>query len=204
VHNLSAGAASRLGSYLLADDTRGDREACASGLTRRSLYERNGIQNDRRSIQGTAHPETKRGEFATESKKSGSSRIRLAFVGPSSYFQNALDVGPRDDRSCVSICLRRNGTSAVFEHDGAPFSSQELTGSCPGDQGKNLNQRLQQMVLEQFFGSLMYWPNEQKFVLSGEPVSRRALHGPARRGVVASPTRSTREDMAAEAGPCPH
>lgn len=45
---------------------------------------------------------------------------------PFELLQNALDTGPRTGRSSVSIQLRFDGHQAVFEHDGAPFTTTEL------------------------------------------------------------------------------
>jgi len=45
---------------------------------------------------------------------------------PFELLQNALDPGPRSGSSCVSISLGRTSSSVIFEHDGAPFTSEEL------------------------------------------------------------------------------
>ncbi len=55
---------------------------------------------------------------------------------PFELLQNALDAGPRDGRSVVWIRLSRKPTRIVFEHDGAPFTSQELAALLSGGSSK--------------------------------------------------------------------
>jgi len=55
---------------------------------------------------------------------------------PFELLQNALDAGPRDDRSVVRIRLSREPTRIVFEHDGAPFTLQELAALLSGGSSK--------------------------------------------------------------------
>ena len=55
---------------------------------------------------------------------------------PFELLQNALDAGPRDGRSVVMVRLSRETTKIVFEHDGAPFTSQELAALLSGGSSK--------------------------------------------------------------------
>ena len=55
---------------------------------------------------------------------------------PFELLQNALDAGPRVDRSVVMVRLSREPTKIVFEHDGAPFTSQELAALLSGGSSK--------------------------------------------------------------------
>ena len=55
---------------------------------------------------------------------------------PFELLQNALDAGPRDGRSAVTVRLSRQPTKIVFEHDGAPFTSQELAALLSGGSSK--------------------------------------------------------------------
>ena len=55
---------------------------------------------------------------------------------PFELLQNALDAGPRDGRSVVTVRLRREPAKIVFEHDGAPFTSQELAALLSGGSSK--------------------------------------------------------------------
>ena len=55
---------------------------------------------------------------------------------PFELLQNALDAGPRDGSSVVRIRLKREPTSIVFEHDGAPFTLQELAALLFGGSSK--------------------------------------------------------------------
>ena len=61
-----------------------------------------------------------------------SARIRWPFE----LLQNALDAGPRDDRSVVTVRLSRLPTRVVFEHDGAPFTFRELAALLSGGSSK--------------------------------------------------------------------
>ena len=61
-----------------------------------------------------------------------SARIRWPFE----LLQNALDAGPRDGRSFVTVRLSRDPEKIVFEHDGAPFTSQELAALLSGGSSK--------------------------------------------------------------------
>ena len=61
-----------------------------------------------------------------------SARIRWPFE----LLQNALDAGPRDGRSVVTVRLSREPARIVFEHDGAPFTSQELAALLSGGSSK--------------------------------------------------------------------
>ena len=55
---------------------------------------------------------------------------------PFELLRNALDAGPREGRSVVTIRLRRDPTKVVFEHDGAPFTSEELAALLSGGSSK--------------------------------------------------------------------
>jgi hypothetical protein len=55
---------------------------------------------------------------------------------PFELLQNALDTGPRSGRSCVSISLRQTLSTVIFEHDGAPFTSEELAALLSGGSSK--------------------------------------------------------------------
>ena len=55
---------------------------------------------------------------------------------PFELLQNALDSGPREDRSFITIGLRRESSKVVFEHDGAPFTSLELAALLSGGSSK--------------------------------------------------------------------
>ena len=55
---------------------------------------------------------------------------------PFELLQNALDAGPRDGRSAVTIRLRREPMKVIFEHDGAPFTLGELAALLSGGSSK--------------------------------------------------------------------
>jgi hypothetical protein len=55
---------------------------------------------------------------------------------PFELLQNALDAGPRAGRDAVKILLRQLRDRVVFEHDGAPFTSQELAALLSGGSSK--------------------------------------------------------------------
>lgn len=55
---------------------------------------------------------------------------------PFELLQNALDAGPRDGRSTITVCLRQQGSRVIFEHDGAPFTSIELAALLSGGSSK--------------------------------------------------------------------
>ncbi|MBI4267753.1 MAG: hypothetical protein HY662_03100 [Chloroflexi bacterium] len=57
---------------------------------------------------------------------------------PFELFQNALDAGPRADRSSVDISISRRDSALVFEHDGAPFSYKDLAALLSGGSNKEL------------------------------------------------------------------
>ena len=61
-----------------------------------------------------------------------SARMRWPFE----LLQNALDAGPRDDRSVVTVRFSREPTKIVFEHDGAPFILQDLAALLSGGSSK--------------------------------------------------------------------
>ena len=66
----------------------------------------------------------------------GVAHILRPFGGRSNYFRMPLDAGPREGRSVVTIRLRREPTKVVFEHDGAPFTSEELAALLSGGSSK--------------------------------------------------------------------
>lgn len=55
---------------------------------------------------------------------------------PFELLQNALDAGPRQGRDSVTVSLREESGVVVFEHDGAPFSSEELAALLSGGSSK--------------------------------------------------------------------
>ena len=61
---------------------------------------------------------------------------------PFELFQNALDAGPRDGRATVTIRLRREPAKVVFEHDGAPFTSEELAALLSGGSSKEFESEI--------------------------------------------------------------
>ena len=56
---------------------------------------------------------------------------------PFELLQNAMDVGPRVGNSAVAIRLRCGQTKVSFEHDGAPFTSSDLTALLSGGSNKD-------------------------------------------------------------------
>jgi hypothetical protein len=56
---------------------------------------------------------------------------------PFELLQNALDAGPREGREFVSLSLYASEGAVVFEHDGAPFSLQELAALLSGGSSKD-------------------------------------------------------------------
>ncbi|MCY3766795.1 MAG: ATP-binding protein [Gemmatimonadetes bacterium] len=58
---------------------------------------------------------------------------------PFELLQNALDAGPRADRSTVTVRLSCEPTKVVFEHDGAPFSSDERAALLSGGTSKEFD-----------------------------------------------------------------
>src|SRR5437764_13868711 len=56
---------------------------------------------------------------------------------PFELLQNALDSGPRQGRSSVTIRLQCDATKVQFEHDGAPFSLQDLAALLSGGSSKD-------------------------------------------------------------------
>lgn len=55
---------------------------------------------------------------------------------PFELLQNALDAGPRIGGSVVTVRLSRESAKVVFEHDGAPFTLQELAALLSGGSSK--------------------------------------------------------------------
>ena len=56
---------------------------------------------------------------------------------PFELLQNALDVGPRVGKATVSIKLQDQAGRAIFEHDAAPFSMEELAALLSGGSSKD-------------------------------------------------------------------
>ncbi len=56
---------------------------------------------------------------------------------PFELLQNALDAGPRQDRSSVTIRLCHEPSKVLFEHDSAPFTSLELAALLSGGSSKD-------------------------------------------------------------------
>ena len=56
---------------------------------------------------------------------------------PFELLQNALDAGPRENSSIVTVRLRCDDSKVVFEHDGAPFTSDELAALLSGGSSKD-------------------------------------------------------------------
>ncbi|MCY3821397.1 MAG: hypothetical protein OXH52_18925 [Gammaproteobacteria bacterium] len=56
---------------------------------------------------------------------------------PFELLQNALDAGPRDGRSTVTVGLQDDGTTMLFQHDGAPFALNELAALVSGGSSKD-------------------------------------------------------------------
>ena len=55
---------------------------------------------------------------------------------PFELLQNALDAGPREGRDSVAISLQEEPGRIIFEHDGAPFSMDELAALLSGGSSK--------------------------------------------------------------------
>jgi hypothetical protein len=55
---------------------------------------------------------------------------------PFELLQNALDAGPRAGRASVAVTVQHRKGDVVFEHDGAPFSSEELAALLSGGSSK--------------------------------------------------------------------
>ena len=60
---------------------------------------------------------------------------------PFELLQNALDVGPRTGNSSVSIRLKIDQTRVSFEHDGALFTSSDLTALLSGGSNKDFESK---------------------------------------------------------------
>lgn len=60
---------------------------------------------------------------------------------PFELLQNALDVGPRAGTSSVAIRLNREQKKVSFEHDGAPFTSSDLTALLSGGSNKDFESK---------------------------------------------------------------
>ena len=56
---------------------------------------------------------------------------------PFELLQNALDAGPRAGKSSVAIRLSCEEARVAFEHDGAPFTSNDLTALLSGGSSKD-------------------------------------------------------------------
>jgi len=69
--------------------------------------------------------------------RKGSSQAGVRW--PFELLQNAHDAGPRPDRGEITVKLYSEGSKFVFEHDGAPFSLQELTALLSGGSSKEFD-----------------------------------------------------------------
>ena len=58
---------------------------------------------------------------------------------PFELLQNALDFGPRAGKSSVAIRLSCEQTKIAFEHDGIPFTSNDLTALLSGGSSKDFD-----------------------------------------------------------------
>ena len=56
---------------------------------------------------------------------------------PFELTQNAHDPGARDGRDCVDICLSFDGRTVVYEHDGQPFTMDDLAALLSGGSSKD-------------------------------------------------------------------
>ena len=56
---------------------------------------------------------------------------------PFELLQNALDFGPRPGSTSVAICLSYEQTKVAFEHDGPPFTPNDLTALLSGGSSKD-------------------------------------------------------------------
>jgi hypothetical protein len=61
---------------------------------------------------------------------------------PFELLQNALDAGPRDSETDVTVRLVCDGARVVFEHNGAPFTSLELAALLSGGSSKEFESEL--------------------------------------------------------------
>jgi hypothetical protein len=73
----------------------------------------------------------------TKVREARESPQRAGVRWPFELLQNALDVGPRAGRDVVTVHLTREDGRTIFEHDGAPFSSQELAALLSGGSSKD-------------------------------------------------------------------
>lgn len=64
------------------------------------------------------------------------SPLEAAGRWPFEMLQNALDTGPRDGAGFVNLGFRQDGSSLHFEHDGAPFTAQDLAALVSGGSNK--------------------------------------------------------------------
>jgi len=58
---------------------------------------------------------------------------------PFELLQTPLDAGPREGKGSVALSLDCEGHTVVFEHDGAPFSMQELAALLSGGSSKDFD-----------------------------------------------------------------
>jgi hypothetical protein len=61
---------------------------------------------------------------------------------PFELTQNAHDPGPRSSLSEVNIALSFDGTTVIYEHDGKPFSMQDLAALQSGGSSKDFDSRI--------------------------------------------------------------
>ena len=61
---------------------------------------------------------------------------------PFELLQNALDAGPRNGKSTVTVRLRCDQNGVGFEHDGAPFTLEELAALLSGGSSKDFESEI--------------------------------------------------------------
>ena len=82
------------------------------------------------------HSRNEARRIRTRVNEARQSQYSAAIRWPFELLQNALDAGPRDGRPAVTVRLRRDPTKVVFEHDGAPFTLEELAALLSGGSSK--------------------------------------------------------------------
>ncbi len=61
---------------------------------------------------------------------------------PFELLQNALDAGPSSGNAAVTIRIMRDASKVVFEHNGAPFTSEELAALLSGGSSKEFESEI--------------------------------------------------------------
>ena len=88
------------------------------------------------TVRNEQHSRNEARRIRTRVNEARQSPHSAAIRWPFELLQNALDAGPRDGRSAVTVRLRREPTKVVFEHDGAPFTLEELAALLSGGSSK--------------------------------------------------------------------